>query len=181
MFAERPFTRLPSSVPSAAVLTQQIVEEYTARALPTLPDPPKANFESLSEYLFGGGNQSLFVRDLVQWRPFRRNPNAGASCCRGFLNLIRSSVRRYDEFRRTCGTCRNGFRRGLFSVGIRFHERANIIRPQYLSQDSWLCSGDTDQRVVPQPIEWRTPGQYRESNCSISNYVSGRVVGSKST
>ena len=75
----------PSKVPSAAVLTQQIIDEYTKRALPPLPAPAKLNLETLSEYLFGNGNQSLFVRDLVKWRPFRRHPNIGHRAVADFL------------------------------------------------------------------------------------------------
>jgi hypothetical protein len=75
----------PSKVPSAALLTQQIIDEYTLRALPPLPAAARLNLETLSEYLFGNGNQSLFVRDLVRWRPFRRHPNVGHRAVADFL------------------------------------------------------------------------------------------------
>jgi len=41
--------------------------------------------ETLSEYLFGAGHQSLFVRNLVDWRPFRRDPNTGHQAVADFL------------------------------------------------------------------------------------------------
>jgi len=75
----------PSRVPSAAALTQQIIEEYNLRALPPLPAIATANLEALSEYLFDAGHQSLFVRDLVKWRPFRRDPNVGHRAVADFL------------------------------------------------------------------------------------------------
>jgi hypothetical protein len=75
----------PSKVPSAATLTQQIIREYNLRAFPPLPDSARANLETLSEYLFGAGHQSLFVRTLVDWRPFRRDPNAGHQAVADFL------------------------------------------------------------------------------------------------
>jgi hypothetical protein len=75
----------PSRVPSAATLTNQIIREYNLRALPPLPASATANLEVLSEYLFGAGHQSLFVRRLVDWRPFRRDPNAGHQAVADFL------------------------------------------------------------------------------------------------
>ncbi len=75
----------PSRVPSAATLTQQILREYSLRALPPLPVSATVNLETLSEYLFGKGHQSLFVRKLIDWRPFRRDPNAGHQAVADFL------------------------------------------------------------------------------------------------
>jgi hypothetical protein len=75
----------PSRVPSAAALTQQIIREYNLRAFPPLPVSATANLETLSEYLFGSGHQSLFVRNLVDWRPFRRDPNVGHQAVADFL------------------------------------------------------------------------------------------------
>jgi hypothetical protein len=75
----------PSRVPGAATLTQQIIREYNLRALPPLPASATVNLETLSEYLFGQGHQSLFVRKLVDWRPFRRDPNAGHQAVADFL------------------------------------------------------------------------------------------------
>jgi hypothetical protein len=75
----------PSRVPSAATLTQQIICEYNLRGFPPLPLSATANLETLSEYLFGQGHQSLFVRKLVDWRPFRRDPNVGHQAVADFL------------------------------------------------------------------------------------------------
>ena len=78
----------PSRVPSAASLTQQVIDAYNLRALPPLPVGTTANLETLSEYLFGQGHQSLFVRRLVDWRPFRRDPNAGHRAVADFLTSL---------------------------------------------------------------------------------------------
>jgi hypothetical protein len=75
----------PSAVPSAANLTQQIIDEYNRRGLPPLPAAATKNLETLSEHLFVGGYQSLFIRDLVKWRPFRRNPNVSHRAVADFL------------------------------------------------------------------------------------------------
>jgi hypothetical protein len=75
----------PSAVPGAVALTQQIIGEYNRRVLSPLPPAATANLEALSEYLFAGGHQSLFVRDLVEWRPFTRNPNSGHQAVADFL------------------------------------------------------------------------------------------------
>ena len=65
----------PSSVPTAAGLTAQCIAEYNTRGLPALPASATGSLESLTEHLFAVGLQSLFVRDLVPWRTFGRNPN----------------------------------------------------------------------------------------------------------
>ena len=88
----------PSKVPSAASLTQQIIDEYTLRALPPLPAAARLNLETLSEYLFGNGNQSLFVRDLVRWETIPTASQHWSSCCGRFPNLAGRSVRRHDKF-----------------------------------------------------------------------------------
>jgi len=75
----------PSGIPSAAALMQQVMDEYSRRALPALPPTATANLETLADHLFAGGLQSLFVRDLVKWRPFRRNPNIGHRALADFL------------------------------------------------------------------------------------------------
>jgi NAD-dependent SIR2 family protein deacetylase len=66
----------PSHVPSAAVLTGQCIAEYNSRGLAVLPLNATKNLETLTEHLFSQDLQSLFVRELVDWRPFRRNPNS---------------------------------------------------------------------------------------------------------
>ena len=75
----------PSGVPTAAALTQQVMDEYSRRALPALSPTTSSNLETLADHLFAGGLQSLFVRDLVKWRPFRRNPNIGHRAVADFL------------------------------------------------------------------------------------------------
>jgi hypothetical protein len=65
----------PSSVPTAAGLAAQCIAEYNTRGLPVLPAGATASLESLTEHLFAAGLQSFFVRDLVAWRSFGRNPN----------------------------------------------------------------------------------------------------------
>lgn len=75
----------PSGVPAAAALTQQVMDEYRRRALPALSPTTTSNLETLADHLFAGGLQSLFVRDLVAWRPFRRNPNIGHRAVGDFL------------------------------------------------------------------------------------------------
>jgi hypothetical protein len=66
----------PSSVPSAAGLTAQCVAEYNVRGLQALPLSATQTLEALTEHLFAEGLQSFFVRDLVSWRPFRRDSNS---------------------------------------------------------------------------------------------------------
>ncbi len=75
----------PSSVPSAAALTLQCVAQYNLRGLPALPSDVSRTLESLTEHLFASGYQSLFVRDLVPWRPFGRDPNAQHEAIADFL------------------------------------------------------------------------------------------------
>src|SRR5581483_288517 len=90
----------PSEVPSAAKLTQQIIEEYNSRGLPPLPAAALTNLETLSHHLFVGGYQSIFVRDLVKWRPFRRNPNVSHSAVADFLTAGAArfgATTNYDE------------------------------------------------------------------------------------
>jgi hypothetical protein len=67
----------PSSVPSAQILTEQVVHEYQDRALPALPAEATSNLETLTEYFWAHGLEQLFVDELVKWRPFRRSPNDG--------------------------------------------------------------------------------------------------------
>lgn len=66
----------PSSVPTAAGLTATCIAAYNTRALPALPAAATATLDALTEHLFSTGMQSLFVRDLVQWRPFHRSFNS---------------------------------------------------------------------------------------------------------
>lgn len=75
----------PSSVPSAAALTAACIAEYNRRGLPALPATATVNLESLTEHLFAHGLHSLFVRDLVPWRAFHRNPNAQHEVIADFL------------------------------------------------------------------------------------------------
>jgi hypothetical protein len=75
----------PSAVPGAVALTRQIIREYNSRLLSPLPPLATSDLEALSEYLFGAGHQALFVRDLVEWRPFTRNPNTGHQAFADFL------------------------------------------------------------------------------------------------
>ena len=91
---------LPSKVPSAGVLTEQIIAEYNLRGLPPLPPAAVVNLETLSEYLFAAGHQSLFVHHLVNWRPFKRDPNAGHQAVADFLtsSAVRFAVTtNFDE------------------------------------------------------------------------------------
>jgi NAD-dependent SIR2 family protein deacetylase len=91
---------LPSTVPSAGVLTGQIIADYNLRGLPALPPAATVNLETLSEHLFANGYQTLFVRDLVRWRPFKRDPNAGHQAVADFLtsSAVRFAVTtNFDE------------------------------------------------------------------------------------
>jgi len=91
---------LPSTVPSAGVLTEQIIAEYNLRGLPPIPSTATVNLETLSEYLFAGGHQTLFVRNLIHWRPFKRDPNAGHQAIADFLtsSAVRFAVTtNFDE------------------------------------------------------------------------------------
>lgn len=68
----------PSTVPGAVDLSKDCAAEYQRRALP-LPLPPgsDANLEVLTDFFVANRLQGYFVNELVQWRPFRRNPNKG--------------------------------------------------------------------------------------------------------
>jgi NAD-dependent SIR2 family protein deacetylase len=75
----------PSLVPSATGLAHQCLKEYNQRALPALPATASANLETMTEHLFANGYQSLFLHELVNWRPFRRKPNKGHEAVADFL------------------------------------------------------------------------------------------------
>src|ERR1019366_1660698 len=52
--------------------------EYESRAMPIpLPAGSHGDLEALTTFLFTNGLQGFFVSQLVNWRPFRRNPNQG--------------------------------------------------------------------------------------------------------
>lgn len=118
----------PSSVPSAQILTEQVVQEYRDRALPALPVEATSNLETLSEYFWGHGLEQLFVDELVRWRPFRRLPNEGH---RTIADLLTSEALQ-------------------FCVTTNFDELVEVSATD-LGEDSFDASYDLDSATQPRP------------------------------
>jgi NAD-dependent SIR2 family protein deacetylase len=116
----------PSGVPSADALKIQCLTEYQRRALPAIPAGFKKDLESVTEYLFGRDHQSLFVRELVDWRPFHRNPNASHGT---IADLV------------TTGAAR-------FAVTTNFDELVELSAMQ-LGEDTFTASMNAERANVP--------------------------------
>jgi SIR2-like domain len=118
----------PSSIPSAAVLTSQVVAEYERRALPALPAEVKGDLERLTEYLFDENMKDMFLYDLVQWRPFRRSPNLGH---RAIADLLTSDALQ-------------------FCVTTNYDELVEITATD-LGEDCFEAAYDLNSAVQPRP------------------------------
>jgi hypothetical protein len=82
----------PSCLPAAAKLTEQCVAAYNLLGLPVIPLAFRTDLETLTGYLFARGHQDLFVKRIVNWGPFRRNPNASH---RAIADLLSTSALRF--------------------------------------------------------------------------------------
>lgn len=76
----------PSTVPGAFDLAAACAAEYRRRALPLpLPAGSDASLEILTDFFVANRLQAFFVNELVDWRPFRRNPNVGHAAAADLL------------------------------------------------------------------------------------------------
>lgn len=75
----------PSAVPSAAELARDCANKYLTHSYRTpLPAGAQDDLEKLADFFYGQGLAGLFIRDLVNWKPFRRSPNKGHSAVADF-------------------------------------------------------------------------------------------------
>lgn len=76
----------PSLVPSAQELARSCSAKYEDITGSTIPPELRENTESLAEFFWARGDlKSLFIRQLVPWALFKRNPNPGHFAIADFL------------------------------------------------------------------------------------------------
>src|SRR5258707_3140668 len=73
-------------VPTAGQLATECANRYDAKLLPVvLPAAIRGDLERLTEFLFAANQKNPFIRELVDWRPFRGVPKKGHSAIADFL------------------------------------------------------------------------------------------------
>jgi hypothetical protein len=73
-------------VPTAGQLAAECSIRYDAKLLPVaLPEDIRGDLERLTEFLFAANQKNLFIRELVDWKPFRGVPKKGHSAVADFL------------------------------------------------------------------------------------------------
>lgn len=87
----------PSDVPSAKLLAQKCAETHRLLTGNELPPETQGDIEQVADYFYQKNQfESYFVNRLVDWAPFRRNPNPGHQAIADFLGA------RVIEFSLTC-------------------------------------------------------------------------------
>lgn len=77
---------LPSDVPSAKDLANQVADAYRTVTGSLDLEPHRDNLEEVAEYFLQRHElEPILIRTLVDWRPFRGHPNAGHFCLADFL------------------------------------------------------------------------------------------------
>lgn len=73
-------------VPTAGQLAAECSIRYDAKLLPiALSAGIRGDLERLAEFLFAANQKNLFIRELVDWKPFRGVPKKGHSAVADFL------------------------------------------------------------------------------------------------
>jgi hypothetical protein len=149
---------LPSSVPSAALLTGQCVAAYNLRGLNPLPATATKSLEPLTEYLFANGLQPLFVRDLVPWRPFHRSPNVQHDTVADFLTCGAATYGVTTNFDQLVELSAGELGEDHFAAALD-SQKANIATPHrpYLKLHGCACEPDStlwchSQLSPPAPV-----------------------------
>lgn len=76
----------PSELPSASALATHCAAEYTKYTGANVPAGAERDLEGLAEFFLSSPPRARLFRDkLVDWGPFRRNPNAGHLAVADFL------------------------------------------------------------------------------------------------